>query len=57
MNKCLKCAFWSNLCVGVMLQILDILQYACGLKHALALTLNQNTLFETVTYLTRCLAK
>ena len=46
MNKCLKCTFWSNLCVGSMLQILHILQYACGLKHAPALILNQNARFK-----------
>ena len=55
MNKRLKCTFWSNLCVGGMFQILDILQYApqghffqgaCGLKHAPALTLNQNAHFK-----------
>ncbi len=46
MNKCLRCTFWSNLCVGGMLQLLDILQYACGLKHAPALVLNQNAHFK-----------
>jgi hypothetical protein len=51
MNKCLKRTFWSNLCVGAAIQILDILQSACGLKRIPALTLNQNPLFETVFYL------
>ena len=45
MNKCLKRTFWSNLCVGAAIQILDILQYACGLKRIPALTLNQDPLF------------
>jgi hypothetical protein len=47
MNKNLKRTFWSNLCVESAFQILDIRQYACGLKRTLALTLNQNPLFET----------
>ena len=46
MNKCLNCTFWSNLCVGAVFQILDILQYACGLKCCSALTLNQNAHFK-----------
>ncbi|MDX2454232.1 arylesterase [Desulfosarcina sp.] len=47
MNKLLKCAFWSNLCVGAAIQILDILLYACGLNCCSALTLNQNAHFKT----------
>ena len=46
MNKCLKPTFWSNLCVGAVFQILDILQYACGLKYGSASTLNQNVRFK-----------
>ena len=46
MNRCLKCTFWSNLCVGAVIQILDILQYTCGLKCCSALTLNQNAHFK-----------
>ncbi len=25
--------FWPNLCVAVVFQLLEILQYACGLKY------------------------
>ncbi|MBR9985821.1 MAG: arylesterase [Desulfosarcina sp.] len=46
MNKILNCTFWSHLCVGSALQILDILQCACGLKCCSALTLNQNVRFK-----------
>ncbi|WP_319406828.1 arylesterase [uncultured Desulfosarcina sp.] len=46
MNKCLKPTFWSNLCVGAVFQILDILQYACCLKYGSASTLNQNVRFK-----------
>lgn len=46
MNKILKGTFWSHLCVGSAFQILDILQYACGLKCCTALTLNQNIHFK-----------
>ena len=42
----LKKAFWPNLCVGLSFQLLDILEYACGLKIGPALTLNQNPIFE-----------
>ena len=42
----LKKVFWPNLCVGSSFQVLDILQYACGLKLGSALTLNQNPDFE-----------
>jgi hypothetical protein len=41
----LKKVFWPNLCVGPSLQILDILEYACGLKLGPTLTLNQNLFF------------
>jgi len=47
MDRCLKSTFWSNLCVEATFQILDILQYACGLKRGSALTLNQNAPFKT----------
>jgi hypothetical protein len=49
-----KKVFWPNLCVGAAIQILDILQHACGLKCIPALTLDQNTLFKTVFYLIGC---
>ncbi len=42
----LKKIFWSNLSVEPSLQVLDILEYACGLKLGPALTLNQNLFFE-----------
>ena len=42
----LKKVFWPNLCVGSQFQILDILEYACGLKPRSALILNQNPFFE-----------
>ena len=42
----LKNVFWPNLCVGSSFQVLDILQYACGLKLGPALTLNQYPIFE-----------
>jgi hypothetical protein len=37
---------------GTAIQIVDNLQYACGLKRIPALTLNQNPLSVTVFYLT-----
>jgi len=40
MNNLLKRTFGSYLCVGIVFQILDNLQYACGLKHDSALTGN-----------------
>jgi acyl-CoA thioesterase-1 len=46
MNKCLKHTFWSNRCVESTFQILDNHPYACGLKRAFALTLNQNAHFK-----------
>ena len=39
-------AFWPNLGVGSSFQVLDILEYACGLKLDSALILNQNPFFE-----------
>jgi hypothetical protein len=35
-----------NLCVRPSFQVLDILEYACGLKLGPALTLSQNPFFE-----------
>ena len=43
----LKNVFWPNIFVGTSLQILDIQQYACGLKLGPAAILNQNPIFET----------
>jgi len=42
----LKNVFWSNIFVGASLQILDIQQYASGLKLGPAAILNQNPIFE-----------
>jgi len=42
----LKKVLWPNFCVGPLLQLLGILQYACGLKVGPALNLNQNPFFE-----------
>ena len=42
----LKKVFCPNFCVGPLLQILGILQYACGLEFGPALNLNQNPFFE-----------
>ncbi len=42
----LKKVFWPNFCVGPLLQLLGIPQYACGLKFGPALNLNQNPFFE-----------
>ena len=42
----LKKVFCPNFCVGPLLQLLGILQYACGLKFGPALNLNQNPFFE-----------
>jgi hypothetical protein len=42
----LKKVFCPNLCVGPSFQLLDILEYACGLKLGPALTLCQNPIFE-----------
>jgi len=46
MRSYLKKAFWPKLGVEPSRQVLDILEYACGLKLGLALTLNQNLFFE-----------
>ena len=43
----LKNVFWPNIFVGASFQILDILQYASGLKLGPAAILNQNPIFET----------
>ena len=42
----LKNVFWPNIFVGASLQILDIQQYASGLKLGPAAILNQNPIFE-----------
>ena len=42
----LKNVFSSNLCVESSVQLLGILEYACGLNLGLALTLKQNPIFE-----------
>jgi hypothetical protein len=42
----LKKVFLPNLCVRPSFQVLDILEYACGLKLGPALTLSQNPFFE-----------
>ena len=42
----LKNVFWPNIFVGASFQILDIQQYASGLKVRPAAILNQNPIFE-----------
>ncbi len=42
----LKKVFWPNFCVGNFFQVLNILKYACRLKHVSALNLNKNPFFE-----------
>jgi len=42
----LKNALWSNIFVDLSFQFLKIPWYSCGLKLILALTLNQNPIFE-----------
>jgi hypothetical protein len=42
----LKNVFWPNIFVGAEFQILDIQQYASGLKLGPAAILNQNPIFE-----------
>jgi hypothetical protein len=42
----LKNVFWPHIFVGASLQILDIQQYASGLKLGPAAILNQNPIFE-----------
>ena len=49
----LKNAFWPNICVGFSFQVLDILEYVCGLKLGPALILNQNPIFEMASILKR----
>jgi acyl-CoA thioesterase-1 len=46
MNDSVKRTIGSNLYVGIVFQILDILQYACGLKHDSALTLDPKAHFK-----------
>jgi len=41
-----KNVFWPNIFVGASFQILDIQQYASGLKLGPAAILNQNPIFE-----------
>jgi hypothetical protein len=41
----LKNVFWPNIFVGASLQILDIQQYASGLKLGPVAILNQNPIF------------
>jgi len=43
----LKNVFWPNIFVGAPLKILNIQQYASGLKLGPAAILNQNPIFET----------
>ena len=42
----LKNVFWPNIFVGAVFQILNIQQYASGLKLGPAAILNQNPIFE-----------
>jgi len=42
----LKNVFWPNIFVGASFQILDIQQYASGLKLGPVAILNQNPIFE-----------
>jgi hypothetical protein len=42
----LKNVFWPNIFVGAAFKILDIQQYASGLKLGPAAILNQNPIFE-----------
>jgi len=42
----LKNVFWPNIFVGAAFQILDIQQYASGLKLGPAAILNQNPIFQ-----------
>ena len=42
----LKKVFWPNPCVESSFQVLDIKEYACGLKLGPALVLDQNPIFE-----------
>jgi hypothetical protein len=42
----LKKVFWPNPCVGPLFQVLDIHEYASGLKLGPALALNKNPNFE-----------
>jgi hypothetical protein len=42
----LKNVFWSHIFVGISFQILDMPQYACGLKLGPTAILSQNPIFE-----------
>ena len=42
----LKKVFEPNICVGPSFQLLEILEYVCGLKLGSALILGPNPLFE-----------
>ena len=42
----LKKVFWPNIFVGSLFQVLDILQYACGLEKESVAILNQNPFFD-----------
>jgi hypothetical protein len=44
----LKNVFWPNIFVGASLQILDIQQYASGLKLGPVAILNQNPIFDPI---------
>ena len=41
-----KKVYWPNLYVGPSFQLLEILEYVCGLKLGPALTLSQDPFFE-----------
>jgi trimethylamine--corrinoid protein Co-methyltransferase len=45
-RQSIKNVFWLNIFVGFMSPILDILQYACGVKHESAAILSQNPIFK-----------
>ena len=42
----LKIIFWPNIYVGAEFQVLEILEYVCGLKLISASILTQNLYFE-----------
>ena len=46
----LKNVFWPNLFVDTSFQVLEILEYSCGLKLGSAVTLNQNPIFEIASW-------
>jgi len=49
-RRYLKIIFWPKLGVEASFYVLDILEYACGLKLGSALILNQNLYFEMASY-------